>query len=134
MNVYKQRFKYTYRKSIMKIPFLLLLTIPLFCEDIVVKHAISNADRILIPSGRNTFSILAPGVGDVRSVTTYRSEDGDKVVVVERIVQVPMQQPYYQQPIPQQQYPQQIYRDDSGSNTYEYQGGNPFNKDSWKKQ
>lgn len=85
--------------------------------------------------GQGQYQLLAPGMGDVRAVTTYRSQDGEcKVIVVERVIQAPQTQAYYA-PI-QNPNPIVIDRRNEGceSQTYEYQGGNPFNKDSWKRK
>lgn len=121
----------------MRIAFLLCLGILAFSEDIKVQHVVSNQDRVLVPVGQGAYQLLAPGVGDVRSITTYYNQHTDtKVVIVERIVQVqmPIQQPVYGYGQVPQQNPIIVPRDnDCGTTTYTYQGGNPFNKNSWKK-
>jgi hypothetical protein len=87
--------------------------------------------------GQGAYQLLAPGVGDVRSITTYYNQHTDtKVVVIERVIAQPVYQPQpvYQQP----QYNSNPIilnnRDDCGGRVYEYEGGNPFNKDNWKRK
>lgn len=132
----------TLKELTMRIALILALSTMAFAQDIKVGQTVSTSDRVLVPMGNGAFQLLAPGVGDVRSITTYESHhDSDvKIVVVERIVMVPAAQPVYQQPTYQGQYggsnPVIINQnnDDCGGRTYEYQGGNPFNKNSWKRK